>query len=132
MSHKEYITPDTVHAPTWQFNHAVKVNGGSLLFVSGMVGYRTDGTMPRGLVEQAEVAFENLQRVLEAAGGSVEDIVKVNVYVGEDYRLHREGLRAVRARFFSHDFPVSTLVQVAGFADPDYLFEIEAVAALPE
>jgi enamine deaminase RidA (YjgF/YER057c/UK114 family) len=43
----------------------------------------------------------------------------------------RDDLREVRARYFTHDFPVSTLVQVAGFAGPDYRFEIEAIAAVP-
>ncbi|TQM11592.1 RidA family protein [Pseudonocardia kunmingensis] len=129
--HKTFISPTSIYAPTWDFSQAIKVTGGSLLFVSGIIGYRPDGTMPRGLVDQAEVAFENLQQVLAAAGGAMADIVKVNVFVGEDYRLHRDEMREVRSRFFPRDFPVSTLVQVAGFANPDYLFEIEAIAALP-
>ncbi|BDZ64398.1 RidA family protein [Agromyces mangrovi Wang et al. 2018] len=128
---KEIIVPQGVYPPTADFSQAIRVSGGDLLFVSGIIGYRLDGTMPTGAVEQAEVAFDNLRRVLESAGGSMADIVKVNVYLGEDFRLMRDELREVRARFFTHDFPVSTLVQVAGFANPDYLFEIEAIAALP-
>jgi len=128
---KEIIVPEGVYPPTADFSQAIRVSGGDLLFLSGIIGYRLDGTMPKGAVEQAEVAFDNLRRVLESAGGSMADIVKVNVYLGEDFRLMRDELREVRARFFTHDFPVSTLVQVAGFANPDYLFEIEAIAALP-
>lgn len=131
--HKEIINPDSIYPPTADFSQAVKVTGaGSLLFVSGIIGYRPDGSMPSDAVEQAEVAFTNLQRVLEAAGGTLRDIVKVNVFIREDFRLIRDALRTVRGQFFTEDFPVSTLIQVAGFANPDYLFEIEAIAALSE
>ncbi|MFC0680599.1 RidA family protein [Lysobacter korlensis] len=129
---KRIINPSSIYAPTADFSQAIKVTGGSLLFVSGIVGYRLDGTMPQQAVDQADVAFQNLEKVLNEAGGSMADVVKVTVYLREDFRLHREQLRAVRARYFSSDFPVSTLVQVAGFANPDYLFEIEAMAVLPD
>lgn len=128
---KEFIAPGSIYAPTWDFSQAIKVTGGSLLFVSGIMGFRPDGTIPATIVEQAEVAFDNLREVLHAAGGTMADIVKVNVFVGDDYAEHRDGLRDVRRRFFTADFPVSTLVQVAGFANDAYLFEVEAIAALP-
>ena len=129
---KEFIVPTTIYAPTWDFSQAIKVTGGNLLFVSGIMGFRLDGTIPDGIVEQSEVAFQNLSEILREAGGSLADIVKVNVFVGEDYSSHRDELRQVRARFFTGDFPVSTLVQVAGFANPAYLFEVEAIAVLPD
>ena len=130
--HKEIVQPEGIYAPTWQFSQAIKVTRGSLVFVSGIMGFRPDGSMPQGIVAQADSAFDNLAKVLQAAGGGLSDIVKVNVYVGEDYQTHRDELREVRARYFTRDFPVSTLVQVAGFADPSYLFEVEAIAALPQ
>jgi enamine deaminase RidA (YjgF/YER057c/UK114 family) len=124
--------PPGVYAPTWQFSQAVRVAGGSdLLFLSGIMGFRADGTMPEGVVAQAEQTFRNMAAVLRAAGGTLADVVKVTVLVGEDYLLHRDELRRVRSSFFPADFPASTLVQVAGFADPRYLVEVEAVAALP-
>jgi enamine deaminase RidA (YjgF/YER057c/UK114 family) len=54
----------------------------------------------------------------------------VNVFVRDDFRLVRDDLREIRRKYFTGDFPVSTLVQVAGFADPRYLFEIEAIAVV--
>ncbi len=130
---KEFINPPNMYGATWQFNQAIRVRRGDLLFVSGIVGLAPDGSIARNdIVAQSDAAFDNLSLVLAEAGGSLADIVKVNVYVGEAYLDRRDELREVRARFFTGDYPVSTLVQVAGFANPDYLFEVEAIAVLPE
>lgn len=130
---KQYIVPEKLYPATGAYTPAIKVAGGNLLFVSGIVGIEEDGTLPPGdIVRQAEAAYRNLAIVLEAAGGSMADIVKVNIYIGEDFQKHRDELRRARARFFTGEFPVSTLLQVAGFANPDYLFEIEAIAVLPD
>lgn len=128
---RETVVPHGIYAPTWDFSQAVKVvNPGSLVYLSGIMGYRPDGTMPDGIVAQSEQLWHNLAAVMTAAGGSLADIIKVTVYVGEDYLEHRAELREVRSRFFTEPFPASTLVQVAGFANPEYLIEVEAVAAL--
>ncbi|WP_022892837.1 RidA family protein [Agromyces subbeticus] len=128
---KQVIVADGVYPPTAEFSQAIRVSGGDLLFVSGIIGMRADGSMPASTVEQVELAFENLARVLVAAGAGLADVVKVNVFVRDDFRLFRDEIREIRARYFTADFPVSTLVQVAGFASPDYRFEIEAIAAVP-
>lgn len=127
---KQVIRPEGVYPPTAEFSQAIRVSGGDLVFVSGIIGMRPDGSMPQGAREQVELAFANLAKVLDASGATPADVVKVNVFVGEDFRLMREDVREIRARYFTHDFPVSTLVQVAGFASPDYRFEIEAIAAV--
>lgn len=128
---REVVTPPDVYAPTWQFSQAVKVTGGSTVYVSGIMGFRPDGTMPDDIVEQADLVFANLRAVLVAAGGTLDDVVKVTVYVGEDYQAHRDELREVRSRYFTGAaHPASTLVRVAGFADPRYRIEVEAVAVL--
>ena len=106
--------------------------GGTLVFCSGIVGYEPDLSIARGdVVRQAEVAYGNLGKIMAAAGGTLEDVVKVTIYIGEDFTARRDELREVRSRFFGDHAPASTLVQVAGFASHDYLFEIEAVAVLP-
>lgn len=127
---KQVIRPEGVYPPTADFSQAIRVSGGDLVFVSGIIGMRPDGSMPQGAREQVELAFANLAKVLDASGATPADVVKVNVFVGEDFRLMREDVREIRARYFTHDFPVSTLVQVAGFASPEYRFEIEAIAAV--
>ncbi|MGX5695207.1 RidA family protein [Agromyces soli] len=128
---KRIIRPEGVYPPTADFSQAIRVSGGDLVFVSGIIGMRPDGSMPADTREQVELAFANLAKVLDASGATPADVVKVNVFVGEDFRLMRDDVREIRSRYFAHDFPVSTLVQVAGFASPEYRFEIEAIAAVP-
>jgi enamine deaminase RidA (YjgF/YER057c/UK114 family) len=130
---KTYVNPPDVYKAPWRFNQAVKVSGaGSLLFLSGIVGYELDGSLPKDIVTQAENAYASLKRIVEAAGGTLRDVVKTNVYVGEEYQIHRDELRDVRNRYFEDDFPATTLLRVAGFAQTGYLFEIEAIAVLAE
>jgi len=131
---KTYVNPPDLYQTPWKFNQAIKVSGaGSLVFLSGIVGYEVDGTLPKDIVTQAENAYASMARVMEAAGGSMRDIVKTNVYVGEEYQIHRDELRDVRARYFDDEgVPATTLLRVAGFAQTGYLFEIEAIAVLPE
>jgi enamine deaminase RidA (YjgF/YER057c/UK114 family) len=127
---RRVIVPEGVYPPTADFSQAIRVSGGDLVFVSGIIGMRPDGTMPDTAREQIDLALQNLVAVLAAADAAPSDVVKVNVFVREDFRLVRDDLREIRRRYFTEDFPVSTLVQVAGFADPRYLFEIEAIAVV--
>jgi uncharacterized RmlC-like cupin family protein/enamine deaminase RidA (YjgF/YER057c/UK114 family) len=127
------IEVPSIYPMTWQYSPAISVRGGRTLYISGIIGARPDGSLPVGdIAAQAELAFANLEQVVCAGGGSMRDIVKVNVYVGEEYLARAAELRTVRQRYFPSDFPTSTLVRVAGFANPDYLFEIEAIAVVPD
>lgn len=127
------IEVPSIYPMTWQYSPAISVRGGRTLYISGIIGARQDGTIPAGdIVAQAELAFANLEQVVRAGGGTMRDIVKVNVYVGEEYAARAGELRQIRQRYFPSEFPTSTLVRVAGFANPDYLFEIEAIAVVPE
>ncbi len=131
---KEFINPPDVYKAPWRFNQAVKIRGaGSLLFLSGIVGYELDGSINGGdILRQAENAYASLKRIVEAAGGTLRDVVKTNVWVGEDYQLHKDELREIRARYFVDDLPATTLLQVPGFANKDYLIEIEAIAVIDD
>ncbi len=129
MASKEYINPDGMYGATWQFNQAVRIRGGDLLFVSGIVGLAPDGSIATDdIVEQSQVAFENLSMVLEEAGGSLADVIKVNVYVGESYSHRRDDLRKVRARFFTGDYPVPLIDQDGESISTDQLSLLEEVA----
>ncbi|MBX3031212.1 MAG: RidA family protein [Chloroflexi bacterium] len=131
---KTFINPPDVYKAPWRFNQAIKVTGGgSLVFLSGIVGYDLDGSLPKDILTQAENCYASIQRIVEAAGGTLHDVVKTNVYVGEEYQIHKDELRDIRARYFDgEDVPATTLLRVAGFAQTGYLIEIEAIAVLPD
>jgi enamine deaminase RidA (YjgF/YER057c/UK114 family) len=81
-----------------------------------------------GMYEQARVVFAKIKHLIEAAGGRMNDVVKVNIFVTDIKR--REEVWKARREVFSGDFPVSTLVEVSALAAPEFLVEIEAVAIL--
>ncbi len=131
---KRIIDVPQIYPKMGAYSNAIEVRGGRTIYLSGVVGAYPDGTLPKGdIALQADLAYRNLAEVMRVAGGSLADIVKVTILVGEDYPTHAKTLREVRARHFPDgDFPTSTLMRVAGFAGPDYLFEIEAIAVLPD
>ena len=105
------------------------IRAGDFLFISGQVARPFEGG--RSLVgsneyEQARHIFSRIQRVCEAAGGSMEDIVKMTIYL-VNIKNNTEVWRA-RREFFTGDFPASTLVEVRSLASPETLVEIETVA----
>ena len=124
-------TPDS-HQPRWEVNQAVVVEGGRLMLTSSILGTAADGVVAKGDVEaQAAAAFANLDAILRAAGGSMASIVRLTVYLAVDFGQHRAGLKAVRDRYLASDYPASSMFRVAGFANPDALIALEAVAQLP-
>ena len=80
------------------------------------------------MYEQARAIFTKIQHLMEAAGGRMDDIVKVVIYVMDIKR--REEVWKARREVFSGDFPVSTLVEVRALAAPELLVEIEAIGIL--
>lgn len=106
------------------------IRAGDFLFIAGMVSRANDGVTieGKGEYEQAKAIFTKIRGMVEAAGGSMADIVKVTIYV-VDIKQNKEVWRA-RREFFSGDFPASTLVEVRALATPEILVEIESVAYL--
>ena len=107
------------------------IRAGDLLFISGQVARPFEGgktLVGKTEYEQAKQIFSRIQRICEAAGGSMADIVKMTIFV-VDIKKNSEVWRA-RREFFSGDFPASTLVEVRSLAGPETLVEIEAVAYL--
>jgi 2-iminobutanoate/2-iminopropanoate deaminase len=129
---KEIFCAPTVYSPI-RYAQGVKTTGGTIVWISGQVSQDKDGKMVHkgDFAGQARQALSNLKAMVEAAGGTINDIIKVNTYL-TDLR-YREELARVRAEFFPEGkLPASTLIGVAGLADPDMLVEIEAIAVLPE
>jgi len=124
----EFVNPSTVHAPVGSYSHTVSVPPGTqLVFISGQVGMRPDGSVPTSFAEQVEVVFDNIRSCLAAHGLGLEAVVKLSSYLmpGTDVRTMRE----VRQRYFGEHRPTSTAVYVPQLVSPDFLVEVEAVAA---
>ncbi|PZC49030.1 MAG: 2-iminobutanoate/2-iminopropanoate deaminase [Chloroflexi bacterium] len=78
---------------------------------------------------QTRTTFENVRGILEAAGASMSDVVKMTVYV-TDVADYMAKARHIRAEVFSPDFPSSTMIGVAALARPEFMVEVDAVAAV--
>ena len=121
--------PPTVSAPFSRYSQAVEAPAGSRwLHVSGQVGVRPDGALAGpGFAAQAEQAWRNLLAVLADSGMGPADLVKVNVFLTRPGDVAES--RRIRDTALGGAEPASTLAVVAGLARPDWLFEVEAVAA---
>ena len=111
-------------ADTW--SNCLVVNG--VAYVAGMVARGKDGKASGDEYDQAKDIFVKIRGLIEAAGGTMADVVKVVIFVTDI--KNREKVWRARREVFTGDFPVSTLVQVAALASPDIKVEIEAVAHL--
>ena len=111
-------------------NYSPGVKAGNLLFISGQVAAGPDGKIVGvgDAVVQAEQVFKNLSAVLEAAGLSLKDVVKITCFLAG--REHYAAYAAARAKNFPTEPPASTTVVTAGLVGPEMLIEVEAVALL--
>jgi enamine deaminase RidA (YjgF/YER057c/UK114 family) len=118
--------------PTNGYSHTATVPpGATLVHTSGQVPMTADGTLaPAGDWEaQTRLVFENLTRALAAGGATWSDVFKLTVFVTDLAGLPT--FRAVRDEFINLAAPpTSSLVQVAGLVRPEFLIEVEAVAAV--
>lgn len=129
---KQQITTDKLAVPNGHFSQATAIEArGKLLFISGMTARTRDGTVAGiGDVElQTRQVCENLKAAAEAAGGSLDDIVRVDVYVRN--MEHFPIIHKVRREYFKEPVPASTMVEVSKMVSADYLIEISAIAVLP-
>src|SRR5262245_6463013 len=113
------------------YSQGVKVSGAqTILYTAGQVAYDEQGSAAHkgDFTAQARAVFQALKAQVEAGGGTMQNIVKINTYL-TDIR-HRADLIPVREEFFGKKGPASTLVAVAALAMPEWLIEIEAVAVL--
>lgn len=118
--------PPTVRAPTG-YTHGILIEGAERrLIISGQVGMALDGTVPNTGEGQIAQAFANLRAVLDANGMGTSNIVKSTTFLTDRSLL--AAFRAARGAVFGDHAPASTLLFVAGLADPRFVVEIEAEA----
>jgi 2-iminobutanoate/2-iminopropanoate deaminase len=129
---KSQISSPKLRQPSGVFSHATMVEAmGRFVFISGMTARRLDGTIA-GLGDisaQTRQVCENLKSAVEAAGGTLDDICRVDVYVRN--MEHFDAIHKVRAEYFKPPLPASTMVEVSKMTSPEYLIEISAIAVLP-
>jgi enamine deaminase RidA (YjgF/YER057c/UK114 family) len=129
---KREIRSPKLRAPSGHFSQAIAVEAkGRIVFLSGMTARRADGTIAGvGDIEaQTRQVCENLKSAVEAAGGSLDDVCRVDVYVRN--MEHFDAIHKVRRDYFKAPAPASTMVEVTKMVHPDYLIEISAIAVLP-
>lgn len=114
--------------PFKDFHIAQGYRVGDLIVLSGQVAITEDGTMIEGDFDtQAEATFRNIQRALEAAGSSLDKVIKVTIYL-TDMQAHRGRIMELRQKWFTPPYPADTLVGVKELGHPSRLLEIEAIA----
>src|SRR6266446_4177266 len=117
MPYSTIATPDA--KPVANYKMATRMEGGRLLYVSGQVAWDATGTIVgKGDVRaQARQVFENLRGVLRAAGGDLASLMKITTYI-------------TKREVFPGELPASTLIVVKSLFHPDFLIEVEGVAAV--
>ena len=123
--------PDGVAVPLKPYySNAVRVEAGALLFISGQVALDRDGKLvgEGDLRAQAVQVHENIKAILAAEGATMADIVKVTVYV-TDIRAF-DDIADIREGYFPSDGPASVICEVSALAWPEFMIEVEAVAAV--
>lgn len=127
----KFLNPGSMHTPRG-YTHVVDMRSGRMVFIAGQVALDREGNlMGEGDIKaQAEQVFKNLQAAVTAAGGSFKDVVKLNYYITDAAGI--PAVREVRDRYINTATPpASTAVVVARLFGPEFLIEVEAVAALP-
>lgn len=138
MSNLQLVNPPDWAPPRGYSNGAVAEPGRRILTVAGQVGWRADATMvvpeagEDAFVAQFRQALRNVIEVVKVAGGRVEDVMSLRLYVTDKQRYvahTREVGRAYRELFGKH-YPAMALLVVAGLLEESALVEIEAIAAI--
>jgi 2-iminobutanoate/2-iminopropanoate deaminase len=128
---KREVSTTAIRKPVGIFSQATVVEAkGKLVFISGMTARRPDGSIAGigDITEQTRQVCENIKAAVEAAGGTLDDVCRVDVYVRNMEQF--EAIHKVRSQYFKPPLPASTMVEVTKMVSPEYLIEINAIAVL--
>ena len=123
---REYVKGEREEASA--YSRAVKVNGGRTVYLAGVGGATGPDGASLDFGTQTRNAFERLRANLAEAGGALDDIVTMTVFItdaryGDEFKEIRKGL-------FANGYPASALITVAGLARPEMLVEVQAIAVV--
>jgi len=131
MPNLEFLQPEGLSRPGG-YTHVVTLTPGKLVVISGQVALDADAQIVGAgdLRAQTQQVFENLRLALAAAGANFAQVVKLTIFVVNYQPAHRAAIVEVRDQFIARDHPpAGTLVGVQALARPEFLIEIEALAA---
>jgi enamine deaminase RidA (YjgF/YER057c/UK114 family) len=124
------LTPSSIRPPLARYSHGFAVPADCrLVITAGQLGIDLDDHIPASSEAQADICFANIAAILAEDGMKLENIVRLSVYVTG--REHMDGYRRARDRQFPGTPPTTTLIVVAGLVRPEFVIEIEAIAAAP-
>ncbi|MBM4264310.1 MAG: RidA family protein [Deltaproteobacteria bacterium] len=127
---KTTLNPEGLPVPRGSYNLVNIAQPGRMVFIAGQTASDHDGKVvgvgdPR---EQTRFILGKVRRAVEAAGGTMKDVVALNVF-STDVRYHRD-INETRREVLGDNFPTSTMVQVVALARPELLLEINAIAVI--
>ncbi len=125
------INPDNISKPFTNYSHVVTAEGATkLVFAAGQVAADVDGNVlpPDDFDAQARMVMQNLTNALAAGGAKLSDVTKVTIYICNPHDVPKA--RGILKTYFDGHAPGSTLCILRGLANPNFLLEIEAIAAV--
>ena len=124
-----HINPPGLSTPTG-YTHLVEVSGGRTIYISGQVALDGEGRLvgEGDVAAQSRQVFENLKTALAAADATLDDVVKITVFMKDVSQL--KTFREIRNSYFTRQVPASSLVQITQLVSPDFLVEVEAIAVV--
>jgi len=127
---KTILQPEKVCKSVGQYSQGIKVKNGSLVFIAGQVALDQQGNLVgKGDIRaQAQQVFENVKAMLESAGATFRDVVKLGIFLSniQDFSIARE----VRKQYVAEPFPTCTVLGITSLVDNDWLIEVEAIAVV--
>ena len=130
MANREYLKSDARQRER-AYSPAVKITGGATIYLAGHTGYQDDkGEMyPGNFDGQVRVAFERMRKTLESAGGKLEHIVTMTVFITDMANGTR--FTQLRKEFFQEGrYPASALIGIKELARPEMMIEVQAIAVV--
>ena len=128
MTDMRALSPASIRAPLARYSHGIAIPADQrLVITAGQLGIGLDDSIPEGSEAQADICFANIAAILAEDGMTMANIVRLSVYVTA--REHMDGYRRSRDRQFPGTPPATTLIVVAGLVRPEFVIEIEAIAA---
>ena len=129
---RENIFPAGISKPTGHWSTVTTARPGKLVFVSGLTAKNERGELVGvgDIRAQTRQVCENLKAAIETAGGALDDICRVDVYVRN--MEHFDLIHKVRREYFKAPAPASTMIEINKMTSPDYLIEINAIAVIPD